>query len=89
MLKKFLEKKYLTDEHKSFLKLQKKYNLEMYNCFVHLIKTIGSNSLLGYLLSDLLLMYSETQWNENLVKLLYISIFISDLIKLLKYLAKM
>lgn len=43
----------------------------MYNCFVHLIRTIGSNSLLGYLLSDLLFTYSETQWNENLVRMCY------------------
>lgn len=35
---KYAEKNYLTDEHKSFIKLPKKYNLEMYNCFVHLIR---------------------------------------------------
>ena len=68
---KFVVKKYLTDEHKSFVKLQKKYNLDMYNCFVHLIRTIGANSLLAYFLSDLLFTYSEKEWNNNLIRMCY------------------
>ena len=44
----FLEKKYLTDEHSSFEKLRKTYPIDLYHCFVHLIRTIGANSLLGF-----------------------------------------
>ena len=68
---KFIEKKYLTDEHRSFIELAQKYNIEIYNCFVHLIRTIGSNSLLGYFISDLLYTYSEEQWNSNYIRMFY------------------
>ena len=69
---KFVTKNYLTDEHRSFIKLQKEYKLNMYNCFVHLIRTIGANSLLGFFISDLLYTYSEKQWNDNLKRMKYI-----------------
>lgn len=67
----FAEKKFLTDEHKSFIKLQKKYNIEIYHCFVHLIRTVGANSLLGFFLSDLLYTFSKEQWDQNLVRMCY------------------
>ena len=70
-LQKLACKKYLTDEHKSFTKLGLKYNLQIFNCYVHLIRTIGSNSLLGYFLSDLLYTYSETQWDNNYIRMFY------------------
>lgn len=44
----FLKKKYLTDEHAAFEKLKKTYPIDLYHCFVHLIRTIGANSLLGF-----------------------------------------
>lgn len=70
---KFQKKKYLCDEHKSFPKLSKKYNLEFYNCFVHLIRSIGSNSLLGLLLSEILYTFSAEEWSNNFLK--YYNIF--------------
>ena len=71
-LQKLACKKYLTDEYKSFIKLGLKYNLEIFNCYVHLIRTIGFNSLLGYFLSDLIYTYSETQCNNNYIRIIYI-----------------
>lgn len=65
----FQEKKFLTDEHKSFLKLQKKYGIEIHNCFVHLIRSVGANSLLGYLLSEILYQYSYNEWQNNYERL--------------------
>lgn len=65
LFQKFKKKNYLTDEHKAFLKLSKKYNLDLYYCFVHLIRSIGANSLLGFLLSDLLYTFSEEDWSKN------------------------
>lgn len=63
---KFIKKKYLTDEHKSFTKLSTIYGLEMYNCMVHLIRSIGANSLLGLLLKDMLFTFSGEEWSNNL-----------------------
>ena len=44
----------------------------MYNCFVHLIRTIGASSLLAFFLSDLLYTYSESQWNDIFIRICYI-----------------
>ena len=38
--------------------------------------TIVSNSLLSYLLSDLLFTNSESQWNENLVRMCYTFLYL-------------
>lgn len=62
------EKNYLTDEHKCFAKLKKNYDLSLFHCFVHLIRSIGSNSLLGFLLVDILYTYSEDEWNQNYLR---------------------
>ena len=59
---------YLTDEHKSFTKLKNKYDLSLFHCFVHLMRSIGSNSLLGYLFSDILYTYSKDEWNKNYLR---------------------
>lgn len=61
----FQAKKYLTDEHRSFIKVQKEYNIEIYHCYVHLIRSVGANSLLGFLLSDILYQYSIEERKKN------------------------
>ncbi|KAK8882255.1 hypothetical protein M9Y10_002086 [Tritrichomonas musculus] len=68
----FFKKKYLTDEHASFEKLKKTYPIDLYHCFVHLIRTIGANSLLGFFLSDLLYTYSEDEWKNNYERMCYL-----------------
>lgn len=72
LFKKFQNKKYLSDEHKAFQKLSKEYNLEFYNCFVHLIRSIGANSLLGFLLSDILYTFSGDEWSKNIFRYFHI-----------------
>ncbi len=76
---KFVEKKFLTDEHKAFIKLSKIYNLEIFHCFVHIIRTIGSNSLLGFLVSDILYTFSEEEWNKNLLRFWHTLKYLSNL----------
>lgn len=65
----FKEKKFLTDEHRAFKKLQKEYGIDIFHCIVHLIRSIGANSLLGFLLSDVLYQYTLNEWNENYERL--------------------
>lgn len=71
LFEKFKKKKFLTDEHKAFTKLAKKYGLDMYNCYVHLIRSIGANSLLGFLLVDMLYTFSEDEWSKNILRFFY------------------
>lgn len=62
---KFKKKKYLTDEHKAFTKLSSIYGLDIYNCLVHLIRSIGANSLLGLLMKDMVFTFSGHEWSHN------------------------
>lgn len=62
----------MTDEHLAFEKLKKEFSLGLFHCFVHLIRTIGSNSLLGFLLSDMLYTYSQEEWDHNYLKMFHI-----------------
>ena len=62
---KFKNKKYLSDEHKAFQKLAKNYDLDFYYCLVHLIRSIGANSLLGLLFSDILFTFSGFEWSKH------------------------
>lgn len=48
-----------------------KYDLEIYNCYVHLIRSIGANSLLGFLLAEMLYTFSEDEWSNNLLRFFY------------------
>ena len=70
-LRNLKKKKFLTDEHKAFTILAKKHGLDMYNCYVHLIRSIGANSLLGFLLVDMLYTFSEREWSENILRYFY------------------
>ncbi len=64
----FLKLSYITDEHKSFDKLKSVYNLTIYKCFTHLIRTVGSNSALGLLLRDILFSFTEDEFEKNRIK---------------------
>ena len=59
---------YITDEHKCFKKLSKKYNISIYNCYTHLIRSVGANSLLGLLLKDILYCPTSDEYFANFIK---------------------
>ena len=61
----FQEKTYITDEHKCFDKLKTVYKLTIYKCFTHLIRSVGSASVLGLLLRDILFSYTKEEFESN------------------------
>ena len=77
LTKVFQNKSYITDEYSCFNKLKKIYNLKIYKCFAHLIRSVGSNSILGFLLRDMLFSFTETDFikdqtkNAHILKYLY------------------
>lgn len=63
---------YITDEHKCFSKLKKIYGIHIYNCFTHLIRTIGANSPLAMLFREILYCSTEKEYEANLLRFNYI-----------------
>lgn len=61
----FVQKNYLTDQHTSFKKLSKRYNLSIYHCLVHLIRNCGAKSALSLLIRDMLFCISEKAFKAN------------------------
>lgn len=68
LTKEFQEKSYITDEHSCFNKLKRVYNLRIYKCFTHLIRSVGSSSVLGLLLRDLLFSFTLDDFNADQLK---------------------
>ena len=64
----FQEKTYITDEHKCSDKLKTVYKLTLNKCFTHLIRSVGSASVLGLLLRDILFSYSKEEFESNLLR---------------------
>ncbi len=61
----FIQKSYLTDQHPSFKKLGKKYNLSIYHCYVHLIRNCGAKSALSLIIREMLFCTSEEEFKKN------------------------
>ena len=68
LYEKMLSMNFITDEHKSFIRLKKKYNLNVYNCYTHLIRTIGASSALGLLLKKILFCKTHEEFKEKYTK---------------------
>lgn len=65
-------KAFISDEHKSFNKLQSVYNIKIYKCIMHLIRSVGANSLLGFLFKDILYSYTDKEFDRNQLKYSFI-----------------
>ena len=78
---KCLDYFYITDEHKAFKKLKKIYNLKIFHCFVHLIRTVGSHSALAMLLRDILYSYTKDEYDENYLKFVHTYLYLYNLSK--------
>lgn len=66
-----LQLNYVTDEHKSFNVLKRKYGLTIYHCFAHLIRSVGAKSALALLLRDILYTYSKDEFEQSYIKFCY------------------
>ena len=71
LFQKFQKMSYVTDEHSCFGKLETKYNLNIYKCFTHLIRSVGASSALAFLLRDILYCASENEFQKNYLKFCY------------------
>ena len=59
---------YITDEHRCFDKLKSDYNLNIYKCFTHLIRSVGPHSALGLLLRDILYYDTKEEYEKDYLK---------------------
>ena len=71
LFQKCLNMNYITDEHKCFISLKRKYNIVIYNCFAHLIRSVGASSPLGWLLKDILFTASKEEYERKLDQFKY------------------
>lgn len=66
LFKYFTENKnYLTDQHKSFNKLKKMFNLKLFHCFVHIIRSCGSKSALSLIIKEMLFCISKETFEKK------------------------
>lgn len=70
LYEELLAKCILSDQHSSFTKLQREYSIQLFYCYVHIIRSFGAHSAISILVREILFFKSQIDFDDNIFRII-------------------
>ena len=70
LYEELLSKCILSDQHSAFTKLQNDYEIQLFYCYVHVIRSFGAHSAISILVREILFFKSQMDFEENVFRII-------------------